>query len=71
MSDNKTTTKTGFFVAQEDTDVYNVFNFADFDEEGFLEGYNGIEGYHIDDFDIVYKSKHFKDCERYIELNCM
>lgn len=56
-----------YFVAQEDTDLYNVFSRADFDEDGYLDGYNGQEGYHMDDFDIVFESNRFDVCVRWID----
>lgn len=61
------TLRKGWFVAQEDTDLYNVFNRADFDEDGYLHGYNGQDGYHEDDFDVVFESNRFDDCERWID----
>ena len=42
-----------YFVAAEDTDVYNVFSMDDFTEDGYLAGYRGVEGYHFNDFDPV------------------
>jgi hypothetical protein len=42
-----------YFVVEEDTGVYNIFDVDDFDEDGYLHGYNGQEGYHRSDFDIV------------------
>ena len=45
--------KSGYFVAQEDTNVFNVFDYADFNENGYYIGHNNLEGYHINDFDIV------------------
>ncbi len=45
--------KKGYFVAQEDTNVFNVFAYADFNRNGYYIGHNDMEGYHITDFDIV------------------
>lgn len=42
-----------YFVIEEDTGLYNIFSVEDFDEDGYLHGYNGQEGYHRSDFDIV------------------
>ena len=42
-----------YFVVEEDDGVYNIFDVEDFDENGYLRGYNGQEGYHRSDFDIV------------------
>lgn len=44
-----------FFVAQEDTNVFNVFSYDDFDEDGNYI-LNDNEGYSIEDFDIVFES---------------
>ena len=53
-----------FFVADEGDNIYNVFAYADFDEDGYYLGYHNEEGYHIDDFDIVYESDEWSDaCE--------
>ena len=40
-------------VVQEGDDVYNIFNRDEFNDRGYLIGYGGMEGYHIDDFDII------------------
>lgn len=42
-----------YFIAQEDTTIYNVFDYDEFDDDGYLDGHANEEGYHIDDFDIV------------------
>lgn len=59
--------KKQWFVVEEDTNLYNVFNVADFDEDGYYGEHNGEEGYHINDFDVVFESNHFDDCERWID----
>lgn len=41
-----------WFVA-DDGEVYNAFSTDMFDENGWLIGYEGIEGYNFADFDIV------------------
>jgi len=56
-----------WFVVEEDTDLYNIFNLADFDEDGYYADHNGEEGYHIDDFDVVYESNRYENCERWID----
>lgn len=48
-----------YFVAEEDVEVYNVFAFDDFDEDGYYEGHAQEDGYHISDFDIVYITRNF------------
>lgn len=42
-----------YFIVEEDDGVYNIFYVDDFDEDGYLRGYNGQDGYHRSDFDIV------------------
>lgn len=55
-----------FFVAQEDTEIFNVFSYDDFDEDGnYL--LNNSEGYNIEDFDIVFESSDFNECQRFID----
>jgi hypothetical protein len=46
-------TKGQFFVAEEDTNLFNVFSIDEFDDDGFLLGHEDEEGYHISDLDIV------------------
>ena len=45
--------KSEYFVAQEDTNIYNVFSVEDFDDDGFLIGHEFEDGYHRTDFDIA------------------
>lgn len=59
--------KMNFFVAQEDTDIYNVFSYDDFDENGDYLLHDNEEGYNLNDFDIVYESMNFDDCYEWIE----
>lgn len=40
-------------VVQEDEGLFNVFDRDMFNSYGYLEGYEGEEGYNIEDFDIV------------------
>lgn len=47
------TKKYNYFVADEGDGMYNVFAYADFDEDGFLIGHEDEDGYHYSDFDIV------------------
>lgn len=56
-----------YFVADEGDGIYNIFSSFDFDEDGYYIEHNGEDGYHIDDFDIVYESRSFANCERWIE----
>ena len=58
-----------WFVADEGDNMYNIFNDADFDEDGYYADHNGEDGYHISDFDIVFRARTFADCERWIETN--
>lgn len=57
----------GYFVAQEDTNVYNVFAFDEFNDNGFLEGYDGEDGYNLQDFDIVGMFEDFNDANEWVE----
>lgn len=59
--------KMNFFVAQEDTDIYNVFSYDDFDENGDYLLHDNEEGYNLNDFDIVYESMNFDDCNEWID----
>jgi len=38
--------KKDYFVAQEDTNIYNVFSVDNFDDDGFLVGHENDDGYH-------------------------
>lgn len=59
--------KKKYFVAQEDTNIYNVFSVEDFDADSYLWGHNGEDGYFIDDFDIVAWFNSFKDACEWVE----
>jgi len=67
MTKNMKNNKYNYFVADEGDEIYNVFAYADFDEDGYYANHNGEEGYHISDFDIVFECKHFEDAERWID----
>ena len=54
-------------VVQEDEGLFNVFDRAMFNEDGYLEGYEGVEGYNIADMDIVAEFKTLKQAEDFIE----
>lgn len=60
-----------YFVAQEDTDTYNVFGFDDFDENGYLHGHKHEEGYHLRDFDIVEIFIDFEEAINWVERHTM
>ena len=52
-----------FIVVQEDERVFNLFERSMFDEDGYLEGYKGEEGYNIKDMDIVAEFDTFQEVE--------
>lgn len=54
-------------VVQEDEDLFNVFDRAMFDEDGYLEGYEGMEGYNMTDMDIVAEFDSIEEAEDFIE----
>ena len=56
-----------FIVVQEDEGLFNLFDRAMFDEDGYLEGYEGMEGYNIDDMDIIAEFNTLKQAEDFIE----
>ena len=56
-----------FIVVQEDEGLFNLFDRAMFDEDGCLEGYEGIEGYNIADMDIVAEFNTLKQAEDFID----
>ncbi len=59
--------KSMWLVVDEGDGVLNVISENDFDENGYLEGYAGQEGYHITDFDVVKKFRRFEGACRYVE----
>ena len=56
-----------FIVVQEDEGLFNLFDRAMFDENGYLEGYEGMEGYNIADMDIIAEFNTLKQAEDFIE----
>ena len=56
-----------YFVVEEDAGLYNIFSVEDFDADGYLWEHNGEDGYHMDDFDIVYETDSFEDACEYVE----
>ena len=54
-------------VVQEDEGLFNVFDRSMFDENGYLEGYEGMEGYNIADMDIIAEFNTLKQAEDFIE----
>ena len=56
-----------FIVVQEDEGLFNLFEKSMFNEDGYLEGYEGIEGYNIKDMDIVAEFNTMKQAEDYID----
>ena len=56
-----------FIVVQEDDGLFNLFEREMFNADGYLEGYEGIEGYNIKDMDIVAEFNTMKQAEDYID----
>lgn len=56
-----------YFVADEGDGVLNVFARADFNEDGYYNGHENEDGYHISDFDIVFESNRWEDVVRYTD----
>ena len=56
-----------FIVVQEDDGLFNLFGREMFNEDGYLEGYDGEEGYNINDMDIVAEFNTMKQAEDYID----
>ena len=54
-------------VVQEDEGLFNVFDRSMFDEDGYLEGFEGMEGYNIADMDIVAEFDSIEKAEDFIE----
>lgn len=63
----KNNKKSGYFVAQEDTAVFNVFDYTDFNDNGYYIGHNDMEGYHLNDFDIVAEFDNFEDAVAWMD----
>lgn len=53
-------------VVQEDEGLFNIFDRAMFNEDGYLEGFEGVEGYNIADMDIVAEFNSIKKAEDFI-----
>lgn len=56
-----------FIVVQEDEGLFNLFGSEMFNEDGYLEGYDGEEGYNINDMDVVAEFNTMKQAEDYID----
>ena len=58
-----------FFVVWEDTNLYNIFDTEDFNDNGWYYGYVEEEGYHITDFedDIVFSADSFDECVEWVD----
>ena len=56
-----------YFIVEEDAGVYNIFSVDDFDDDGYLRGYNGQDGYHRSDFDIVEWFDSFEEACDWVE----
>ena len=54
-------------VVQEDEGLFNIFDRAMFDEDGYLEGFEGVEGYNIADMDIVAEFDSIEKAEDFID----
>lgn len=67
MTKKKMKNNKNYFVADEGDGVYNVFAYADFNEEGYYADHNIEDGYHISDFDIVFECRHLKDAVTWID----
>ena len=59
--------KSDYFVAQEDTNIYNVFSVDDFDDDGFLIGHEDDDSYHRSAFDIVAWFDSFEEACDWVE----
>lgn len=56
-----------FIVVQEDEGLFNLFGREMFNKDGYLEGYDGEEGYNINDMDVVAEFNTIKQAEDYID----
>ena len=56
-----------FIVVQDDEGLFNLFEREMFDANGYLEGYEGIDGYNIKDMDIVAEFNTMQKAEDYID----
>lgn len=56
-----------FIVVKEDDGLFNLFGREMFNEDGYLEGYDGEEGYNINDMDVVAEFNTMNQAEDYID----
>ena len=56
-----------FIVVQEDEGLFNLCGREMFNDDGYLEGYEGIDGYNIEDMDIVAEFDTMQRAEDYID----
>ena len=59
-----------FIVIQEDTMMFNIFDSEDdFDENGWYQGHEGDDGYHLSEFieDIVYQADTFEEADEWVQ----
>lgn len=58
-----------FFVVEEDTNLYNIFDTEDFDDNGWYMEHEDDEGYNIVDFedDIVFSSNDWEECGKWVD----
>ena len=56
-----------YIVVQEDEELLNLFGREMFNDDGYHERYEGIEGYNIKDMDIVAEFNTMKQAEDYID----
>ena len=56
-----------FIVVQEDESTFNVFDRGDFNKDGWLIGYEGENGYNIEDFDITAEFDTFEEACDYAD----
>ena len=61
--------KLNIFVADDGDGVYNIFDMSDFNSDGYLIGHENEDGYHISDFDIVYRTSSFENACRWVDKN--
>lgn len=62
-----------YFAVEEDENVFNIFDREyDFDENGWYNGHEGEDGYHITDFDnIVYEANTFEAVTRWVNKHTL
>lgn len=47
--------------------MYIIFNRDEFNDNGYLSEYDGVDGYHIDDFDIVAEFNTLEEAIKFTE----